>query len=93
MWFGAFSDKALRRLLAALPYVVLMACAATEPADRSPAYDAGFGDGCATASAEAGPVPRPAQRDEAAFSRDSDYRAGWISGRAACRMQAGPPRL
>jgi hypothetical protein len=71
----------------------LLACAAAEPANRSPAYEAGFGDGCATAGAETAAVPRPAQRDEQAFLGDSDYRAGWISGHSACRMQAGPRRL
>jgi hypothetical protein len=73
--------------------VALSACAAPEPANRSPEYEAGFGDGCATAGAEAAPVPQPAKRDEQAFSKDSGYRAGWISGHAQCRMQAGPPRL
>jgi len=71
----------------------LCACAASEAPIRSPAYEAGFDDGCATASAEAAPIPRPAKRDETAFSKDADYRAGWISGHAACRMQGGPPRL
>jgi len=71
----------------------LCACAASEAPNRSPAYEGGFDDGCVTANAEAAPVPRPAKRDEAAFSKDSDYRAGWISGHAACRMQGGPPRL
>jgi len=70
-----------------------MACVTGEPADRSPSYDAGFGDGCATANSEGAPVLRTATRDEAAFSGDADYRAGWISGHAACRMTSGTPRL
>ena len=81
-----------RRLLAAALAVLAAACAA--PAGRdSPFYDAGFGDGCATAIAEAGPIPRTVQRDEALYAKDSGYRAGWISGHAACRKDAGPPRL
>jgi hypothetical protein len=60
---------------------------------QSPFYEAGFADGCATASAETGPIPRPSQRDEALYAQDSGYRAGWISGHASCRTPDGPPRL
>ena len=93
MFYGVFSEKGLSRFCVILPLAVLLACAAPDDAERSPAYDAGFGDGCATASAEMAAVPRPATRDEAAFSRDADYRKGWLSGHAACRMPSGPPRL
>ena len=84
------------RIVLILFGIGLAACATPETpeaANRSPAYEAGFGDGCATAGAESGPVGQPAKRDEMAFARDSGYRAGWISGHAACRMQDGPPRL
>ena len=60
---------------------------------NSPSYSAGFGDGCASASAEEAAVPRRPQRDETLYAKDPDYRAGWISGLASCRMQSGPPRL
>jgi hypothetical protein len=93
MFSGAFSDKRLSRFCVMAPCVALLACAAPDEAVRSPAYDAGFGDGCATATADMAAVPRPAIRDEAAFSGDTGYRAGWLSGHAACRMQSGPPRL
>jgi len=93
MSLGVFSDKQLSRFCVMLPCAALLACAAADEAARSPEYDAGFGDGCATATAETAPVPRPAVRDEAAFSRIADYHAGWLSGHAACRMQSGPPRL
>jgi len=70
----------------------LTACAA--PAEQeSPFYQAGFADGCATGSAETAPVRRNPQRDEALYATDSGYRAGWLSGRATCRMADGPPRL
>ncbi len=82
----------VRPLVLAL-LLVTAACAGRPGEEGSPFYQAGFGDGCASAAAEMGPVPRPAQRDEALFAKDEGYRTGWISGHAACRMQGGGPNL
>ena len=72
--------------------LLLSACAAAGD-QASPSYSAGFADGCASASAEGGPIARPPQRDEELYAKDPDYRAGWTSGRATCRMEGGPPRF
>lgn len=64
--------------------LALGACASTGDAS-SPAYQAGFGDGCATASAAASPVAGAAQRDATLYQTDTNYRSGWLSGHAACR--------
>ena len=71
--------------------LVLSACAAGGER-TSPSYEAGFSDGCATASAQSSALPRMPQRNEVLYARDPDYRAGWISGQATCRMTSGPPR-
>jgi hypothetical protein len=81
----------LRGLAAAL---ALLAAGCAIPAmPESPFYEGGFADGCATASAESAATPRPAQRDEALYAKDSGYRAGWISGHTSCRMPEGPAHL
>jgi hypothetical protein len=81
------------RVAAAALTLFLSACAAAGDQD-SPSYSAGFADGCATASAEARPIPaRQPQRDQALYTKDSDYRAGWISGHSTCRTEGGPPRF
>jgi len=74
--------------------LLLSACAAASDDERSPSYSAGFADGCATASAEGTTTPpRESRRDQALYAQDPDYRAGWISGHATCRMDGGPPRF
>ena len=80
------------RLLAAVFALLLIACAPMGD-QASPSYSAGFADGCATASAEGTALPRQPQRNEALYAKDRDYRAGWISGHATCRVEGGPPRL
>jgi hypothetical protein len=76
---------------AALTFLVAACAASLEP--DSPFYQTGFSDGCASANGESSAIPHPVQRDEALFAKDSGYRAGWISGHAACLMQSGGPRL
>ncbi|HXJ00436.1 MAG TPA: hypothetical protein VNH44_04390 [Micropepsaceae bacterium] len=79
--------------MAAIVGLVLAACAGA-PADQdSPAYEAGFADGCATASAESTSVPSTPQRDETLYAQDSGYRSGWNSGHTTCRMTNGGARL
>ena len=73
--------------------LLVAACAVSSPAMDSPFYEVGFSDGCASANAEMAAVPRNPQRDETLYAQDSGYRSGWNSGRTACLMQGGPPRL
>ena len=75
-----------KSLILALP-VALAACVSGGDAE-SPAYQAGFDDGCATAGAEASHTARAPQRDAHLYQTDTNYRAGWLSGHAAC---AAPP--
>jgi hypothetical protein len=81
------------KLFPVLGLTLLAGACAAPNLPEAPFYDSGFADGCATASAEAAPAPRPAQRDEALYAKDSGYRSGWISGHANCRPLDGPPRL
>lgn len=72
--------------------LMLAGCAeANSGAKNSPFYQEGFGEGCATASAQGSPGQTKIVRDQALFDREKDYHAGWISGFAQCRM--GPPRM
>jgi hypothetical protein len=73
----------MRRLLVAV-FLALGGCS-TPVQDRSPNYELGFGDGCATASTETAGAPREPRMNRALYEFDRDYRAGWLSGRAQCR--------
>ena len=73
----------MRRLLLVLP-MALSACS-TPIQDRSPNYELGFADGCATASTETAGAPREPRRNRALYELDREYRTGWLSGRAQCR--------
>ena len=76
-------EPAVRRIFLAAFIVGLSAC--TTPTDnRSPKYQLGFGDGCATASTETAGAPREPRRNRALYEFDRDYRAGWLSGHAQC---------
>jgi len=83
----------VRRFFAAALTLLIAACADSAPQTDSAFYQTGFGDGCASANGENAAIPRNPMRDETLYAADSGYRAGWISGHAACRMQGGPPRL
>jgi hypothetical protein len=72
------------RVLTAVMAVLIAGCAGATANRDSPAYNAGFSDGCATASAEGSGVPKAPQRDAALYQQDADYRAGWASGHASC---------
>ena len=64
--------------------VLLVLCGCTMPqTEHSPAYEAGYADGCATGAGEGSGVPREPKRN-AELANDSDYRAGWTSGHAQC---------
>jgi hypothetical protein len=78
-----------RAVAIVLAAVLLGACETTPwrdaPEDRSPNYQLGFGDGCATASTETAGAPRYPRRNRVLYSDNRDYRTGWLSGHAQCR--------
>jgi hypothetical protein len=81
----------MKRLPVAVLFLALSSCA-TPQMERSPAYELGYSDGCASAAAEGPGVPRNPRRNEMLYTMDAEYRAGWASGNAQCRVQ-GPNRL
>ena len=72
-------------MTAGLVAMALMSACTTPTEDRSPNYQLGFGDGCATASTETAGAPRLPRRNRALYEHDRDYRTGWLSGHAQCR--------
>jgi hypothetical protein len=68
----------------------LMAAGCTSEAMQTPAYQAGFTDGCATASAQASGAARPPQRNMELAAKDADYRAGWNAGDTVCARSGSP---
>jgi hypothetical protein len=79
-----FDAVELMRPIPAVLFLLTSAC--TTPAEeRSPYYQLGFGDGCATASTETSGAPRQPRRNRALYEVDRDYRSGWLSGHAQCQ--------
>lgn len=76
---------------AVLLALALAACAGANSKTDSPGYQQGYGDGCATAATQGNPGGARDMRNAAQYNKDPDYRAGYTSGLASCRM--GPPRL
>ena len=72
--------------------LVLCACMTLEKKERSPDYELGYSDGCASAAAQGPGIAKEPRRNEMLYAADMDYRAGWNSGNAQCRVQ-GPNRL
>jgi len=78
--------------------VSLAACRSYEPVHSvpqgSPAYRAGYSDGCFTGEqhglADREPLLWEPEtlRDEASFRSDEDYRQGWREGRETCYQTA-----
>jgi hypothetical protein len=60
--------------------------------ERSPDYDAGFGDGCANAASQGPGVLQNPRRNEMLYANSADYRRGWGAGNVQCRAQL-PNRL
>jgi hypothetical protein len=83
----------MTRLALPVLFLILGACAAMPRDGGSPNYRLGFDEGCATANAESSAIARPAQRNIELYRDDTDYRSGWLSGHATCRLPEGPPRL
>jgi hypothetical protein len=81
----------MRKRDAFLVLFVLVRCAMPAQ-DHSPVYDLGYGDGCASAAAQGPGVPKDPRRNEELYAKEPDYRTGWASGNAQCRVQT-PNRL
>lgn len=71
---------------ASLIAVLLAACASddVETLSQEPGFQAGYGDGCATATEEDKSFSTKRQRDEYLFENDRAYRAGWRQGYLQC---------
>ncbi len=83
----------MKPAIALVALLLLSACGTPMPMERSPDYEAGFGDGCASASATTGGRPSEPRRNEALYRANADYRRGWNSGAAQCRDQGPNTRL
>ncbi len=65
--------------------LALSACASSaQLLAEEPSYQAGYGDGCATAIEEDKSFSRKKTRDAYLFENDKAYRAGWRQGYLAC---------
>jgi hypothetical protein len=89
MWSGGSSS--LSRIAVVMLAIAVAACAGANVNADSPVYRQGFDDGCATATNQDRPGQGKPMRDAGLYESDSNYRAGYTSGLAMCRM--GPPRL
>jgi hypothetical protein len=89
---GVSSEMTVLRGACVVAALALASCAgAAGTAKDNPLYQEGYADGCATASTQGRPGQMKEMRDAALYEKDPDYRAGFTSGLASCRM--GPPRL
>jgi hypothetical protein len=73
-----------------LVFGLAAAACADQASMHSPAYQEGFSDGCATASAQASGTTQPPQRNAELAAKDADYRAGWNAGHAVCERTGAP---
>jgi len=67
----------------------LAGCAQTSEYEGSLAFEAGYSDGCRTATARARPFSSDVFLNEEAFEEDAAYRAGWNTGSNTCGTAAG----
>jgi hypothetical protein len=92
MSFGVSSESMWWRAAGLLAALSNVSCAGTTgTAKDNPFYQEGFEDGCATASTQGRPGQMKEIRNTGLYDKDADYRSGFTSGLASCRM--GPPRL
>lgn len=86
--------KSLRPLAAFLALALAAGACASDDAlqlAEQPGYQAGYGDGCATAAEEDKSFSTIRVRDEYEFDNDRAYRAGWRQGYLQCGSRQ-PPR-
>jgi hypothetical protein len=100
---GASFEMTVARVACVIAALALASCLSSSAASRGEAarsaeggesmaaYQEGYADGCATASTQGRPGQMKEMRDAALYDKDADYRAGFTSGLASCRM--GPPRF
>lgn len=91
MSYGAFSEVMSRALCLVAAFAIVSCAGAAGVAKDNPLYQEGYADGCATASTQDRPGQMKEIRNSTLYDKDADYRAGFTSGVASCRM--GPPRL
>ncbi len=75
--------------------LALSGCATSLDAQElreAPGFQAGYGDGCATATEEDKSFSTRLQRDAYAFDNDKAYRAGWRQGYLECSTQTPDAR-
>ncbi len=87
-----FSTPALvaARLAPAAITLMLAGCASTadmQALREAPGFQAGYGDGCSTATEEDKSFSTRTTRDAYAFDNDEAYRAGWRQGYLECSHQ------
>jgi hypothetical protein len=84
--------KFLRGCAVAVLCAFSSGCASTEDGLRraeEPGYQAGYGDGCVTASEQDKSFSTKRARDDYQFESDRAYRAGWRQGYLSCGGNAG----
>ena len=84
---SAFPVRAAFRVLVLSAAVCAGACATEETLGlrEDPAFAAGFGDGCVTASEEEKSFSTKRARDAYEFENNRAYRAGWRQGYFQCQ--------
>lgn len=58
---------------------------------KSPSFQAGYSDGCATANERGADFRARQVRDDALYKTDDGYRAGWSNGFSSCRTTNTAP--
>lgn len=83
------------RSLAAIALIAGLAagCASDETLELSqePSFQAGYGDGCKTATEEDKSFSTERARDDYLFENDRAYRAGWRQGYLQCTRREDQP--
>lgn len=81
------------RLAGASAALLAAGCASTDATQlaEEPSFQAGYGDGCVTATEDDKSFSTTRVRDEYLFDSDRAYRAGWRQGYIQCGGRASSP--
>jgi hypothetical protein len=82
----AFRLAAIAALLA-LTGCIFFGSARERAMRKDPNFQAGYGDGCASANARGTNYRGDQVRDDAAYQVSQPYRAGWAAGYSTCNNQ------